>query len=231
MAIEICALCVRLLARETSPTTAATPQIGGGLLAGIRHTFASPYLLAIAACVLLYALTSTFLYSQQTLIFETLVPDRAERTRLFALQDLIVNLSLIAVQAAVTGRVVRWLGVAAALAALPVYTAGGFGLLLVAPSVAAVLLFQGSRRVVHFAFDRPAREVLFTVVPREDKYKAKSFIDTVVYRGGDALGGWLYAALGVLAMPAAIPLALVWLAATVTLARRHAAKDKIGATP
>ena len=103
----------------------------------------------------------------------------------------------------------------------------GFGTLALLPTIAVLVAYQVIRRAGNFAFARPTREVLFTVVPREDKYKAKSFIDTVVYRLGDQVGAWSYAGLGLLGLAlagiawVAVPLSLVWLMNALWLGRRQ----------
>jgi len=135
-----------------------------------------------------------------------------------------VNAVTIFLQAGVTGRIISGLGLAVSLSIVPVATLAGYVALLIAPSVLLVAVFQTVRRALHFAFDRPSREVLFTAVPREDKYKTKSVIDTLVFRGGDVVGAWTYAALGAAAIPAGIPFALAWLVTAVLLARAHEAR-------
>src|SRR5207237_9019283 len=132
------------------------------------------------------------------------------------------------VQLFLTGRVLMVLGVALALGFLPALTMLGFGALALAPSLSAIAIFQVVRRASDYAIARPSREVLFTVVPREDRYKAKSFIDTFVYRLGDQLGAWGVAALRGLGATAgelavvAIPVALLWLINALWLGRRQA---------
>ena len=121
----------------------------------------------------------------------------------------------------------HWAGVAITLAALPLVSMIGFGTLAVFPTIAVLVAYQVIRRAGNFAFARPTREVLFTVVPREDKYKAKSFIDTVIYRLGDQVGAWSYAGLGLLglALPGiavvAVPLSFIWLINAVWLGRKQ----------
>ena len=96
--------------------------------------------------------------------------------------------------------VLRAIGVGLTLAMLPLLSILGFGTLAWTPTIAVLVVYQVLRRAGNFAFARPTREVLFTVVPREDKYKAKSFIDTVIYRIGDQVGAWSYAGLGFLGL-------------------------------
>jgi AAA family ATP:ADP antiporter len=104
------------------------------------------------------------------------------------------------VQLGLTGRIIKRLGVALTLTLLPALSVAGFAVVGVAPSLGAIVAFQVLRRAGNFAVARPTRETCFTVVPREDKYKAKSFIDTFVYRAGDQLGAWSYAGLGLLGL-------------------------------
>ena len=178
--------------------------------------------------MLLFTATSTFLYFEQANIVAGAFSDPAERTQLFALIDLAVGLLTLLTQLFATGRLIRWLGVAGALAAAPLLTAVGFLALAAAPMLAVVVAFQALRRASNFALSQPAREVLFTVVGREAKYKSKNFIDTAVYRGGDAASGWAFAGLKGLGLDlaslalVAVPLALVWLATGLFLGRREA---------
>ena len=153
-------------------------------MAGLTHALSSPYLLNIAVYMLLYTVLSTFLYFQQAAIVDASFADRGARRAFFAQVDLLINAITIGAQLFLTGRVLKRLGVAATLTVVPAITAIGFLWLGLAPTVAVVVGFLVLRRAGNFAFARPTREVLFTVVSREDKYKAKNFIDTVVYRLG-----------------------------------------------
>jgi AAA family ATP:ADP antiporter len=127
----------------------------------------------------------------------------------------------------VTARVLRAIGVGLTLALLPALSVIGFSGLTLAPIMVVLVVYQVLRRAGNFAFARPTREVLFTVVPREDRYKAKSFLDTVIYRTGDQLGAWAYAGLGLAGLgiagtsTVAIPLSLIWLLNSVWLGRRQ----------
>jgi len=210
------------------PTTAGDGRdaIGGSVFAGITQLARSPYLLGICLYILLYTTTSTFLYFQQANIVAAAFDDPGERTRLFAVIDLLVALITIAIQCFATGRLMPWLGVGATLAFLPLFTMLGFLVLAAAPTLAVLVAFQALRRAANYAVSRPAREVLYTVVPREQKYKAKNVIDTVVYRGGDAVSGWAYwglatgLGLGLAAIAlVAVPLAGLWLALGLRLGR------------
>ena len=206
---------------------ATAPTIGGNVFAGLAHTFRSPYLLGISAFILLYSITSTFLYFQQAEIADSYFSSRAERTAFFARIDLWVNALTLAFQLFVTARLTQWLGVVTVLCVLPALSAAGFGLLAAWPSVWLFVAVQVVRRVSNFAFAKPSREVLFTALPREDRYKAKNFIDTVIYRSGDQIGSWGYAGLGALGLGMAgisllaVPLCLLWIALGVWLGRRQ----------
>lgn len=152
--------------------------------------------------------------------------DRAERTQFFANIDLVVNLITLTTQTLATGWFIRAFGLTSALAFLPALTVVGFILLGLAPSIAILMGFQVLRRAGNFAVNRPAREVLFTVVSPADRYKTKGFIDTFVYRAGDQIGAWSYApmvamGLGVVGISGvAVVLALASVANAVWLGRR-----------
>ncbi|MBI2491556.1 MAG: MFS transporter, partial [Candidatus Rokubacteria bacterium] len=203
------------------------PPIGGGVLSGITHAFRSTYLVNVSVYMLLYAITSTFLYFEQAGVVARTFKDRAARTAFFAEVDLIVNALTLGLQLVATGPLLRVLGVALSLTILPALSVLGFAALGLAPVIATVVAFQVVRRTGNFAVARPTREVLFTVVPREDKYKTKSFIDTVVYRLGDQVGAWSWGLVGLVGLGAgatawvAVPLSALWLANAWWLGRRQ----------
>ena len=191
--------------------------IGGGAWAGVIEVVRSPYLLGICSYMLLFTTLSTFLYFQQAAIVEAQVTDRAARTALFAQINLAVNVITLIVQTTMTGRLVRWLGLALTLTILPAFTIAGFTLLGVMPTMVVIVGFQVLRRAGEYGLARPAREILFTTVSREAKYKAKSLIDTFVYRAGDQVGAWSFALLAMAGLGvtgvawAAVPLSAAWL--------------------
>ncbi|HEX8072837.1 MAG TPA: hypothetical protein VF546_23025 [Pyrinomonadaceae bacterium] len=239
--LELSAQCVRWLpaafdgSQGATRAQAAASQerpIGGGIWAGVVHDLRSPYLLGICAYMLLYALTSTLLYFQQVNIAATSFTDRAARTAFFAQIDLAVNVLTIIVQIFLTGRLLTRLGVGVTLALLPALSFAGFAAVGLTPTLALLVVFLTVRRAGNFAVARPAREVLFTVVSREDKYKAKSFIDTFIYRAGDQIGAWSFPALGWLGLSlagisfVAAPLAAVWLAVSLWLGRQQVARTR-----
>jgi len=207
-----------------APTTTERP-IGGGILDGIKRVAGSPYLLGICLFVWLYTTLSTFLYFEQAHIVKAAFADSAERTRVFASIDLAVNAITIFLQIFLAARVIAWFGVATTLAFMPVVSVVGFLWLGIAPVFAALVIFQVVRRAGNYGFTRPTREILFTVVDRETKYKAKNFIDTVVFRGGDAIAGWMFAGLQAIGLGLAgiafvgVPLAVIWTAVGIALGR------------
>ena len=211
----------------------------GSIWAGVVHVFSSPYLVAICVFIMAYASLSTFLYFEQAHIVAAAFDDSATRTRVFAGMDLATNTLTLGLQFFATARLVAWLGLPIALAMIPVAVAAGFGALGLAPTLVVLVVFQVVRRSGNYALTKPAREMLFGVVPREDKYKAKNFIDTVVYRFGDAVSGWVYTGLGVLGLGlaglalVAAPLALAWAALGFMLGQtreRRARADVTGET-
>ena len=207
--------------------SAANEPVGGGLLDGIRLVLSSKYLLGIVGYMLLYTITATFLYFQQAEVVEVSFTDRAARTVFFARIDVVVNSLTALIQIFFSGRIIRQLGIALSLAALPLVCVLGFAAVGIAPTLVAIAVFQILRRTSNYAIARPCREMLYTVLPRNAKYKAKNFIDTFVYRAGDQVGAWSYAGLGALGFGAAaislvaLPLAAVWLGIWLWLGRRQ----------
>jgi len=174
---------------EKQPEAAAT---GGGAIDGIVMVLRSPYIAGIALWVALMSVAATFLYFEQAAIVAAASDDPAVRTRLFATVDLAVGILTILVQFLATGKLIARFGVGPALALVPVVFAAGFALLAASPVLVVVIAFQALQRTANFAISNPAREVLFTVVERDEKYKAKNVIDIVAVRGADAAGGWLF---------------------------------------
>jgi len=222
----------RLPARDGTGTESAEAPPGHGIWSGIRRVATSPYLLGICLFMLFYSISSTFIYFQQARIVRAAFQDSASRTAFFAQVDLLVNLLTLSVQCFFTGRILLAIGIGATLAALPAITMGGLAALALEPLTSTVLGLQVIRRSAEFALVRPAREVLFTVVTREEKYTAKSLIDTFVYRGGDALGalldrGLALAGLGAAAIASAfLPVAAGWVVLAALLGRTQARRAR-----
>ena len=207
----------------------AEQPIGGGIMTAFTHVARSPYLLGICLFMVLYAITSTFVYFQQADITRQHFHDRAARTAFFAQLDLAVNTLTIFGQLLITGRLLKWFGVGVTLAFLPLLSLFGFIGMGLMPVLGLLAVLQVMRRAGNFAITRPAREVLFTVLRREDKYKAKSFIDTFVYRTGDQIGAWSYTFLTWLGLGltgisfVAAPLAAIWCGLSIWLGRKQSA--------
>ena len=233
--LEVGVFSVRRLARisrslrERSGSAGHDAAVGGGVWSGFVHAVRSPYLLNLTMYMLLFTILSTFLYFQQADIAKKAFTDRAARTAFFANIDLAVNVLTLMIQVFLTGRIIRRLGVAVTLTLLPALSVAGFAAVGFAPVLWPIVTFQVLRRAGNFAVARPTRETCFTVLPREDKYKAKSFIDTFVYRAGDQVGAWSYAGLAFFGLGlagislAAVPICIVWLVNGLWLGRRNEA--------
>jgi AAA family ATP:ADP antiporter len=207
----------------------AEKPIGGGIWEGITHICRSPYLFGLFLFILLYTFTSTWAYFQQSELTKVGITDRAVRTAFFAKLDLSVNSLTLLLQIFLTGRLMKFFGVTVTLLFMPVLSLFGFAAMGIAPIISVLAIFQVARRASTFAFMRPAREVLFTVLRREDKYKAKSFIDTFGYRCGDQLGAWSYKGLQELGLGLsaisyiALPVVAGWCALGIWLGRKQVA--------
>lgn len=227
--LEVAVLCARKL--EVKKETRAE-GMGGGAIDGILMVLRSPYIAGIALWVSLLSLVATFLYFEQASIVAAASDDPAVRTRIFATVDLTVGLLTLGVQFVATGKLIERYGIGPALALVPLVFAAGFAVLAAAPVLAVVIAFQALQRTANFAISNPAREVLFTVLARDEKYKAKNVIDIVAVRGADAAGGWLVTGLRFLGMQArelalsAIVLAAAGLALSIALGRAQARRAR-----
>ena len=211
--------------REAPPAVDERAVVGGSMWEGFRKVVRSRYLLGISAYVLIFAVTATFIYFTRLQMVAALGDDLDVRTAAFARIDLYTQLSTLVLQAIVAGQLMQRVGVPVTLALLPVTVALGFLGLAITASLATLVVFQAAFNAVDRAIMRPARETLFTVVPREDKYKSKALIDTAVYRSGDVVGAQIEGVLGRLAagvaalVVVAVPLAVVWAALGIWLGR------------
>ncbi|MBY0315998.1 MAG: hypothetical protein K2Q26_10785 [Bdellovibrionales bacterium] len=228
--IEVSILCARRiskLSKSRAKKEIPTEAVGGSLMSGLTHTLKSPYLLAISAYVLLFTITSTTLYFQQAEIVKANFLTPQEQTTAFAKIDLWVNILTLVSQMFLTSQSLRLLGVTLTLAIMPLLTLAGFSILVFLPTMTVLMIFQAARRAGEFSLARPTREILFTVVSREDKYKAKGFIDTGVYRLGDQVGAWSQAliyslGLGITGSSMVIlPITGAWLLTTFWLGQKY----------
>lgn len=218
-------LCINRLSRWSdaqdykqtdSPTHTENETIGGSVWDGLRLVIKSPYLLGICLLMLLFTTLATFLYLMQAQIIRDAFVDSAQRTALFASIDLAVNTLTLILQLFLTSRLIKWLNLPLVLALIPFLLAIGFIVLGFAPSVAILIIVQVIRRAGNYAIMRPAREMLYVVLSKQEKYKAKNVIDTLVYRTGDAVSAWVYSGMRTLGISLsgiafiAVPLALIW---------------------
>lgn len=208
-------------------------RIGGNAWEGLRAVFRSPYLLGISAYVLILAVMATFLYFTRLQMVAALGSGLDMRTAAFARIDMITQVATLLLQAVVTGHLMKRLGTAITLALLPLTAALGFLGLAIVSSLAALIAFESAFRAVQRGVMRPARETLFTTVSREERYKAKAFIDTFVYRVGDVVGAQTEGLLGRLGMGLAalaafaVPLAVAWMALGLWLGHAQRAQARV----
>ncbi|MBT8059398.1 MAG: MFS transporter [Xanthomonadales bacterium] len=235
--LEMASWCARVLHRRFATGNVriegeAERAVSGDAWSGMKAVFASPYLAGIAAFIALMTFVSTMLYFQQAHLVAEAFSDRGERTAFFAKVDLVVNILTVVFQVYLTARIVKWLGVGLTLAIVPVVMTVGFVTLGLYPTLATLVVVQVIYRAGRYGLTKPAREMLWTVLGREEKYKAKPFLDAAVYRGGDLVSGWLYAGLAAVGMTigaialVAAPVAALWALLGLNLGRRERALAK-----
>ena len=231
--------CVIGLGRWAAQHTANRPghehdedAMGGGILDGIKLAFASPYLLTICGYVALLQLLGNYFYLEQLRVIAESIPTSAERTQLFARLDLFVNTITLFSQLFITSALVRRVGLIFCLILLPLLAIFTLGITGLMPTLAVICVSTVIRRASEFAIGKPAREILFTVVSREERYKAKNVVDTVISRGSDVVSTWGHAGLRGLGMStaqmafSAIPLCIVMIGAGVYLGRSQQQRRK-----
>ncbi len=203
-------------AGDSSATEAEDQAMGGGILAAFHLVLKSPYLIGICLLMLMFTTLATFLYFQQAHIIQDRFADSADRTTVFAVMDFTVNALTIIVQLFLTGRIVKHLGLGWTLALIPLLLGIGFLILGLTPILGTIIIVQIIRRAGNYAVMKPAREMLYVVLSTEEKYKAKNFIDTAIYRGGDVVSAWAFAGLQGLGFTLsaiafiAVPLSAIW---------------------
>ena len=226
--LELAVFCVYRLERAAiahAGAQAEPKRVGGSAFAALPELMRSPYLIGVGAWVSLLSFCATIVYFEQANIIAAAVHDRDTQTRIFAAIDLAVNLLSLATQVFITGQVLKRFGTGIAAGALPGVYVVGFAALFVAPTLAVVVTLQVVQRWMNFAIANPARQVFFTVLNREEKYKAKNLIDVVIYRGSDALYGWVFDSLQALGLKlgaialVALPVAAGWLVLSAVLGR------------
>ena len=229
----ISVICIRRLISTRRESTATLPDLfsktetdqtedsgekpmGGSILAAFRLVLSSPYLMGICFLIFLFTTLATFMYFQQAQIVRDSFDDPSRRTAIFAAIDFAVNALTVTIQVFLTGRIVKNIGLRWSLALIPVLLGLGFLILGLAPLLVVLIIVQVVRRAGNYGITRPSREMLFTVLGKEEKYKAKIFIDTAIYRGGDAVSAWIYAGLSGLGLSlsaiafVAVPISGIW---------------------
>jgi len=234
--LELAVLCVYRLERAATSSVGAHPEpqrLGGSAFAALPELVRSPYLLGVAGWVSLLSFCATITYLEQANIVSANVHGAGAQTRIFASIDLAVGLLSLVTQIFATGQVLKRFGTGVAAAALPGVYVVGFAALFSAPTLAVVVGLQVVQRWMNFAVANPARQVFFTVLDREEKYKAKNLIDVVVYRGSDALCSWVFDSLQAVGLKlggialVALPLAAGWLVLSTALGRAQESRSAI----
>jgi AAA family ATP:ADP antiporter len=232
--LEIASWCALVLHRRFATGNVrvrgeSARAISGNAWIGMKAVFASRYLLGIAVFIGLMTFVSTMLYFQQANLVAEAFSDRGERTAFFAKVDLAVNILTIIFQLYLTARIVKLLGVGLTLALVPIMMTVGFVSLGLYPTLVILVVVQVAYRAGRYGLTKPAREMLWTVLGREEKYKSKPFLDAAVYRGGDLVSGWIYTGLaavglsiGAIALVAA-PVAALWALLGLKLGQREEA--------
>ena len=230
--LEVASWCALFLHRRFNTGSVviageAEKVIAGNAWSGMKAVFASRYLMGIAAFIALMTFVSTMLYFQQASLVADAFANRGERTAFYARVDLLVSALTIIFQVYLTARIIKWLGVGMTLAILPGLMVLGFVLLGLYPTLAVLVVVQVIYRAGRYGLTKPAREILWTVLGREAKYKSKPFLDAAVYRGGDLLSGWIYTGLvavgmsvGAIALTAA-PMAGLWTLLAIKLGSKQ----------
>jgi AAA family ATP:ADP antiporter len=217
--------------RTNTQTLEQAPKlIGGSAWAGATLLLRSPFLAGLAGMVILMTFLQSIMYVQQIDLVGQHYGER-DPTRFFALVDTATNVVSVTLQLFVTGRLLRWLGAGKTLMIMPALTVVAFVALAIAPGIVMIGVIQVIRRAGEYGLMKPARDLLYTIVDDESKYKVKNFIDTFVYRGGDLASTWFYYALNStlgmsLAMIAAVmaPVAAVWTVLSGNLGRSFEAR-------
>jgi ATP:ADP antiporter, AAA family len=230
--LEVAVFCVYRLERAATLQAGAQggvhaepERVGGNAFAALSEVIRSPYLLGVGGWVSLLSFCATIVYFAQANIVAATVHGAGAQTRIFATIDLAVGLLSLATQLLATGQVLKRFGTGIAAGALPAVYVIGFAALFLAPTLAVVVTVQVAQRWMNFGIANPARQVFFTVLARGEKYKAKNLIDVVVYRGSDALYGWIFDSLQALGLKlggialVALPIAAGWLILSTVLGR------------
>lgn len=200
---------------------------------GMWLVMKSPYLFGICAYLFLYTFTSSFIYLQKQDLVAAAFPTDEAKLQFFAKVNFVVSGATLIIQLFFTGRLISAMGLIFSLSVMPGLTSLGFSLLALFPSLSLLAFFEATRTTLNYAIARPSREILFTVVSREDKYLSKNFIDTFIYRAGDSIAsfafdglkGWHLGTTGI--SWAAVPFSVVWTGLAMGLGRAQRQKQKV----
>lgn len=222
------AACMVLMRRGVERMDAGTADarpIGGSILAGIPLTWNVISLRGIAFLIICYTAVSTVLYVEQAAMVEKTFSDPGERTAFFAMIDLAINCLALTIQILLTRRVIQQFGLRITLAVVPLIVAGGLVVIGAWRTAFLLAIVQIIHRAGEFSLTRPGREIIYTTVDAESRYKAKNFIDTTIYRANDAFASWLVALIRGAGLSAVvwfgIPAAILWMLTGYKIGRRH----------
>ncbi|MDJ0916262.1 MAG: MFS transporter [Woeseiaceae bacterium] len=214
---------------DIESTAASEKPLGGSLWTGAIEIFRTRFLLIICGASIIASLLGTALYMFMIDLVAETVSTTDERTQVFARIDLATNLLAFFLQMFVVKQSVSRLGIGLTLAVLPFISIIGFALLALNPAFIVIAILQVVRRSVGFGLSKPSNDMLYSVVPTEQKYKSKNFIDTAIYRGGDLIGTWTIRALWSLGIPiislVLLPFAAIWVALAIWLGREYKRRD------
>lgn len=217
---------------EVTETVASPKPLGGSAFAGLQATLKSPYFIAISLSSILASLLGTALYMFMADMVGEAIAGTDERTQLFSYIDGATGILSLLFQLLLVKHAVQKLGVGMTLSLMPVLSLLGFALISINPALIFVAIFQAVRRAVGFGFTKPTNDMLYSVVTPEEKYKAKNFVDTAVYRGGDLIGTWsvkLVWSLGISGIAVLlVPFALIWTLIMLWIGREYRRRDARG---
>jgi AAA family ATP:ADP antiporter len=198
-ALLVAAMIASFVLRRVKPEHVAGDEsspAGGGILDGAIKVFATPMFARIALFVFIANVVGTFFYLEQARLVATSITSNADRVLFFSGRDLIVSIATLLIEVFGTARILSRFGVTVALLALPITAAIGAVLLSFDATLGIVAAVMVAERITAFALANPAIKIIYTLATPEEQYKVQNFIDTVVFRGGDATSGWLYSLLG-----------------------------------
>jgi AAA family ATP:ADP antiporter len=217
--------------RESGEQSVESSQpLGGTSLAGITHVVRSKYFIAIASKSVIASLLGTALYMFTAELVQEQIATANEQTQFFSNINNFTNALTFVGQFLIVKQVVARFGIGVSLSMLPIVSIAGFAMLAFEPTLAVLAILTVVRRSLGFAFSKPTSDMLYSVVTPEEKYKAKNFIDTVVYRTGDLIGTWtvrfLVAGLGLVgATVVMLPFAAIWAWIALWIGREYKRRD------